>query len=73
MFPNPVRDRLTIQSESAIQYVSVYDINGRMLKSSTLSNPEINYVLNINELSKGIYFIKIQTDSGIQTGKVIKE
>ncbi|KAB8153482.1 T9SS type A sorting domain-containing protein [Kordia sp. TARA_039_SRF] len=72
-YPNPTKDILHIQSKSLVNNISVFDINGRLLNSKTLSNSKTEYQLNVRNLSQGIYFVKIQTDEETQTQKIIKE
>jgi Secretion system C-terminal sorting domain len=73
LFPNPVLDFITINNPDNIQIntISVVDMNGRELlnnKYTTTSN-----TINLSNLSKGIYFIQLNTDKGILSKKIIKE
>lgn len=72
-YPNPTKSILNIQSKSSIDNITVFDINGRLLRSKSLSNFQTEYQLNVSDLSQGIYFVKIQTDLGTLTQKIIKE
>jgi len=73
IYPNPTKDIITIKANQNIEMVTVYDINGRLLKTSepTQRNSELEFQLE--EFSNGIYFLKIQTELGTQTQKIIKE
>jgi hypothetical protein len=51
--PNPMNDILTIQGKSANELVSLVDLNGTTVLSSTEST------LNISQLPAGIYFVNI--------------
>lgn len=73
IYPNPTKDILKIKSKSPIDNISVFDINGRVIRSKSLSNSQTEYQLNVSDLYQGIYFVKIQTYLGIQTQKMIKE
>ena len=73
IFPNPANDKLVIQAKFPIDQITILDINGKLLKSSVLSNSKKECELNVSELSQGIYFLKIQTNSGTQTQKIIKQ
>ncbi|TAE60744.1 MAG: T9SS C-terminal target domain-containing protein [Bacteroidetes bacterium] len=67
--PNPAYDRLSITSEDAGLFFSaqIYDLNGRELFSTDKGKEAIgSMVLNINELSPGVYVLKL-TD--IQSGR----
>ncbi len=64
LFPNPVRNTLTIQMETLrIQSLHVYSSSG----SSVLNEQNINehqYIMNANLLPQGIYFIRMQAADG---------
>jgi endoglucanase len=71
MYPNPVKNTLTIEANSEIQRVSVYNILGQeVLKASPKSNTT---TLQINELRKGVYMVTTEIDGNVSTSKVIKE
>ena len=73
MFPNPAKDKLIIQAKFPIDQITVLDVNGKLLKSIVLSNSKNEHELNVNDLSQGIYFVKIQSNSDIKTQKFIKK
>jgi hypothetical protein len=71
MYPNPVKNTLTIDANSAIQRVSVYNILGQeVLKASPKSN---SVTLQTNELQKGVYMVTTEIDGKVSTSKVVKE
>ncbi len=79
--PNVISDfaTLTISTEEVLQSaISIYDINGRMVKSF-LKNKEINptsiytQVLDLSDLTKGIYFVRLLTDKGQLSQKIIMD
>lgn len=69
IYPNPVSERLTIQlSENVIPtQISLLSLEGKVLKS------DISTTLDMTRLSKGIYFLQIETESGSTVKKVIKK
>ncbi|MEO8517002.1 MAG: T9SS type A sorting domain-containing protein [Flavobacterium sp.] len=73
VYPNPVTDVLTISSNGMVQMntVSMIDINGGTVKSVNL-NTTVESQINISDLNAGIYFMKIDTNEGSLTKKVIK-
>ncbi len=73
LYPNPTKNILNIQSKLPLEHFTMYDINGRILMSQPLTNSQTEYQVDTSNLSQGIYFVKIQTDLGIQTEKIIKE
>jgi len=72
VYPNPVKDLLTIANElQTIQAVEVYDLNGRLVKN--VNNDATRLQISLGDLSSGVYLLKIQTPQGISTQKIVKE
>jgi hypothetical protein len=74
VFPNPSTNNFTITSSNSatINGVEMYDVNGRIVKSlefDNLSSAEVN----IADLSQGVYMLKISSDDGSVTQKVVKQ
>lgn len=70
LYPNPVNDKFTVESEQVINHYEVYNILGEKVASS-----EVNATLfevNANELPQGVYFIRLHSDGMIQTKKFTK-
>lgn len=70
VFPNPTNSLLTIENNSnvAIDTTQITDMNGRIVKEIK----GITNQINISELKTGVYFLKITTDQGTGTTKIIK-
>lgn len=71
--PNPAKDFINITSidNSVINSAVITDINGRTVKQVSMKG-DTNSQINISELNSGIYFLKVSTDQGVGTTKVIK-
>lgn len=67
MYPNPAQGSVNIESAIA-GMAAVYDMQGRLLKMFSLA-AGIN-ALDIPELKKGIYLLKIATGNTVQTEKL---
>ncbi|UFH31479.1 T9SS type A sorting domain-containing protein [Chryseobacterium sp. C-71] len=67
-YPNPVKDILYFKSKEKIVKVEIYDVAGRILKSQNINGSSIN----VSELSKGKYIIKIYKKNRFITEKFIK-
>lgn len=65
-YPNPVEDKLYISEE--VSEVSIVDINGR-----TVITANNTRVVDMSNLSNGIYFARVITDNGIAVKKVVKK
>ena len=72
IYPNPTTGELRIKNyELRIKSVDVFDVYGKKLQSKIV-NLKSEIVIDISHLPAGIYFVKISTEAGIQTQKVIK-
>ncbi len=71
MYPNPVDDILYIQNQNfiIIKKIEVYNILGKLV----LENKKMVFQLIMSTLDSGLYFVKIESDKGIVTKKVIKK
>ena len=70
IYPNPAKNELIINNgELKIEQVLIFDMTGKTVKT-IIGN--VNTV-NVSELTRGIYFIQIQTETGLVNNKFIKE
>lgn len=71
VFPNPAQGQLTILAKENIQSVQLYDISGRLIRT----NPETKNQaqMDLSRESAGIYFVKITTQQGTKTEKIVKQ
>jgi len=80
VYPNPTTGELRIANyELRIDNIEIFDIYGRKVGAKFPSNvlegwqPQADgVVLNISHLNSGIYFMKITTEQGVITKKIIK-
>lgn len=73
IYPNPVVDFASISLvDATINAITVMDINGRVLKSGN-SNELASAKIDLSDLAAGIYLMKIGTNKGISTEKIIKK
>jgi Secretion system C-terminal sorting domain len=71
MFPNPFKDKLTIDGEFVEAKISVYTLLGDVVFKTKLVQSE-NQVLNLAELIPGVYLVEIETEKGTSLQKIIK-
>ena len=73
VYPNPTDNQINISSPSTyLKTIEVFDVRGRRLAEDI--DEEQNFVaLDVNTLETGIYFVKIATEAGSVTKKIIKE
>jgi len=74
LYPNPVRNKLTLQWDAAmlVETISVYALNGKLMYIESISKERNSSILNLSGISEGIYFIKVATQKGTFTEKIIK-
>ena len=71
MYPNPVKNILTIEANASINKISVYNILGQEVLTA---NPKSNSAsLQTSELQKGVYMVRTDIDGNISTSKFLKE
>lgn len=69
VYPNPASNVLFIQGVETINNATIYSVNGEMLKSYTGHITQ----LNIAHLNPGLYFLRIESNKGVSTHKIIKQ
>lgn len=65
VYPNPVKGILNIEGADRVQ---IHDGNGRLVHTALIFEGKID----IGNLSDGLYILKLYTETGIETYKVIK-
>jgi hypothetical protein len=69
--PNPTTGQLVVSGQLSVVSVEIFDIVGCKLSHFTFHNSPIE--IDISHLENGMYFLKIQTEKGITTKKIVKE
>ena len=69
-FPNPVQDILNIMLPDDNYQLLLFDMLGKNIFTSRFKG---NYKLDMNQMDNGIYFLKIKSQKGIVTEKIIKK
>ena len=80
LYPNPATTTLTVETDSPIREIAVYDLMGRTIMVETMCTSSLqanDYLpvrrdVNVTSLPAGIYLLNIVTDGGRQTAKFIK-
>ena len=71
VYPNPTNGTVQIQNtEFLIQDVEVYDAYGKML--NVVSVNDNTAVLDLSSYAAGTYFVKVVTENGVVTKRVVK-
>jgi len=72
--PNPTKDIVNIKglNDNNLKSIDVTDLNGRTVAHSTYENVT-DAQISLASLNTGVYMIKITTDKGVSTQKLIKQ
>ncbi len=72
LFPNPTTGELRVTSyKLRINDIDVFDVFGRKIFSSQ-SPLSTEHTLDISHFNAGIYFVRVTTEKGVVTKKVVK-
>ncbi|OFY83886.1 MAG: hypothetical protein A3F72_07760 [Bacteroidetes bacterium RIFCSPLOWO2_12_FULL_35_15] len=73
IFPSPATNKITLETELSAKSntVSILNIQGQEILKQVVTTTKT--VIDISDLSKGIYFIKYENENGSDTQKLIKQ
>ena len=72
VYPNPIKDIVTIETNTTIDGVSIINQLGQQVL--TFNKSQIfNNKVDLNSITKGLYFMNIKTENKTQSIKIIKE
>jgi hypothetical protein len=70
IFPNPFSSAFTIQAQEELRKILVFDAMGLLVYTRYLTNKDEE--IELHDLSKGLYFIRIETEKGWVIKKAVK-
>jgi hypothetical protein len=73
IYPNPATNKITISTSRVLPgetIISITSISGQQLQRARFHNQN-KFEMDVSTLSKGIYLVKIQTNTGIETKKLV--
>ena len=70
VYPNPVKDQLTLQGEG-IQHVRLVTVTGACVYESAVKHNET--VIDMARWPQGLYFLNVLTKDGVSVKKVVRE
>jgi Zn-dependent metalloprotease len=74
LFPNPVKDELTIKNVFSSGTVYIYDVNGKQVYMQQVSGTNSSGAkISIGNLPQGIYVVKLDANGVITEGKILKQ
>ena len=70
-YPNPVKDNLKFSADELISTITIYAVTGQKVIAATVD--AATTILNVSNLPKGTYFVKIEATEKTKYIKFIKE
>ena len=70
IYPNPVNDRLVIETEATIDAVTIYTVTGVVVYNEVDFN---NNTIDVSDFANGVYIMKVRTENGEAVQRFIKK
>ena len=67
IYPNPASEVINIAAEG-VRLVEMLDVNGRVVLESRIGG-----AIDLSSLASGVYMVRVTTDAGVSTEKVVKQ
>lgn len=74
LFPNPTRDNLFLEFGKGVRSIEIIDISGKLIRKINIENYQVSLKINLNisDLTKGTYFVKMNRAQNSLLKKFIK-
>lgn len=69
VYPNPAKNTIVLQSANAINKIVIYSVTGQAVKTMASNTTIVGEVINVADLTPGVYFINLSDDKNNQTIK----
>ena len=73
IYPIPAKEYVFVEADSKISAIEMYDLQGKMIGKQNVTSPSKKVQLSLNEKNPGVYLLKIKTEKGLITTKIIKQ
>ena len=75
MYPNPTNSQVTIDLGAAtnLRSVSIYALSGQEIIRENVNSSTSTHTMNVNRLATGVYLVKVTTDSGTFSQRLMKQ
>jgi len=73
LYPNPATDKITITQNGNLaeeSIISIFNMAGQQIISEHFNGQNL-IQMDVSNLAKGIYFVKIQTNAGVESKKLV--
>lgn len=74
MYPNPAQNNVTIKNSNNVKLdqLAIYDICGRLINTIDLRDMQQEKIINVSNLTSGIYMLHLQSNGASTTKRLIK-
>lgn len=73
IYPNPATERINIEVDDKIQSITIFDVKGRLVKNIQESGISNGKIIDVSDLSTGMYIVKVKTTTSKFINKIIKK
>ncbi len=75
LYPNPTADIIYIESgnQTVVRAMSLYSLSGQLILNESYKQPSEKYSISLGALAQGTYLLKLVTNEGTYTKRVIKQ
>jgi len=72
IYPNPTTDFIIVQNKDnqQINTLEIYSMDGKLVSRNEVNNMECK--LSLANLTEGVYFVKVNSQSGVYTQRIVK-
>ena len=71
IYPNPVNDKLTVETQDALSQIALYNLTGALVYSQSDCGNKVE--INTAELPSGIYFVRLTTGDMTEVLRFVKQ
>jgi hypothetical protein len=74
VFPNPTSSILNVEFELGLEkeiQVELVDLSGTLVQNQRLGQSQKNLILDLENLSNGVYFLRLTSENGVLTEKIL--
>jgi hypothetical protein len=71
MYPNPVSDKLVVETTETIDHLEIYNLLGALVYSDTDCAKKVE--ISVSDLPSGMYFVRLKTNNNTETLKFVKK
>lgn len=75
VYPNPFVDKIHISSKENLRSIKLMNLTGQLVYTHSFDKPKKEFELDVVEfnLQKGIYFVLVETSSGVESIRILKD